>query len=474
MHLFFENVIPLLIELWGGKDGSRHQTTHNTTLSMSLVSKADWVSIGHETKAANSTLPSSLTPNFPDIYQHGSSYTADQHMKWFLYISPAVMHGRLPEQHYKHMMQLVRLIWLNMQDSISRPELEEMRDGFAKWVKQYEKLYYGYKAERLHACRAVIHSLLHVADNVEQLGPMWAYWNFPTERFCGKLGRAVKSRRHPWTNLLNHLLIEASIQMVGLVCGQPPIPESHRKQPLHLLSPLHKTGILRGRLGTHCITKKHHKDVIQLAAFHLQCSVKDAKTVTAHGQPMTLIVATIEKLIRKAGTTFKPGLGLHPFKSKTEGTTIVSVDSIYSLCGRVPLAGGGWHLVDTCPYAKLEEGSEEGSKDDSEVEESTIMDGDGQHAETDDEEEEEDAESLGVEDDIDMDGDEDEEEEGVRGNYEVDRWYVEEDGMEEELEEEEEEGVEEEETVRVDELEVEDGEEEESEMEEPLPRKRHK
>ncbi|KAJ1560252.1 hypothetical protein HK405_007726, partial [Cladochytrium tenue] len=159
---------------------------------------------------------------------------------------------------------------------------------------------------------------------------------------------------------------------------------------------------------------------------------------------MTLIVATIEKLVRKPGTTFKPGLGLHPFKSKTEGTVVVSVDSIYSLCGRVPLEGGGWHLVDTCPYAKLEEDSEDGSEDDSEVEESTIMDGDGQPAETDDKEEE-DAESLGVEDDIDMDGDEDEEEEGDKGNNEVDRWDVEEDGMEEELEEEEE-GAEEEET----------------------------
>ncbi|KAJ1548093.1 hypothetical protein HK405_004242 [Cladochytrium tenue] len=43
---------------------------------------------------------------------------------------------KLPEQHYKHMMQLVQLIWLNMQDSISQPEMEEMRDGFAKWLAE--------------------------------------------------------------------------------------------------------------------------------------------------------------------------------------------------------------------------------------------------------------------------------------------------------------------------------------------------
>ncbi|KAI0264689.1 hypothetical protein BC834DRAFT_825984, partial [Gloeopeniophorella convolvens] len=45
--------------------------------------------------------------------------------------------------------------------------------------------------------------LLHLADNITQMGPVWCYWAFPMERFCGSLLPAVKSRKHPYI-CLNH------------------------------------------------------------------------------------------------------------------------------------------------------------------------------------------------------------------------------------------------------------------------------
>ncbi|KAI0716298.1 hypothetical protein C8Q76DRAFT_599310, partial [Earliella scabrosa] len=62
----------------------------------------------------------------------------------------------------------------------------------------------------LPTCPVTVHALLHIADSIEAIGPVWAYWAFPMERFCGMLQPAIKSRRYPWASIENHL--------TGLVC----------------------------------------------------------------------------------------------------------------------------------------------------------------------------------------------------------------------------------------------------------------
>lgn len=76
------------------------------------------------------------------------------------------------------------------------------------------RLYYQYYLDRLSACPVTIHVLLHIADGIEAMGPVWVYWAFPIERFCGKLGRMIKSRRNPYKNLNNRLLL--LVQMTQL------------------------------------------------------------------------------------------------------------------------------------------------------------------------------------------------------------------------------------------------------------------
>ena len=47
------------------------------------------------------------------------------------------------------------------------------------------------------------HYLLHVADSIKNTGPCWATWQFPMERVCEMLLPLVKSRLHPYKNLIN-------------------------------------------------------------------------------------------------------------------------------------------------------------------------------------------------------------------------------------------------------------------------------
>ena len=75
-------------------------------------------------------------------------------------------------------------------------------------------MYYQYDPQRVSMCTLIIHGLLHIAPSIRRVGPVWTYWAFPTERFCGFLNPAIKSRKHPWTNLDNHLILRAQITQI--------------------------------------------------------------------------------------------------------------------------------------------------------------------------------------------------------------------------------------------------------------------
>ena len=62
-----------------------------------------------------------------------------------------------------------------------------------------------------------IHALLHIADGIESCGPVWAYWAFPMERYCGLLQRAVlSSRRHPYVTLDKFIAEDAMISQLKM------------------------------------------------------------------------------------------------------------------------------------------------------------------------------------------------------------------------------------------------------------------
>jgi hypothetical protein len=79
------------------------------------------------------------------------------------------------------------------------------------------RYYYRYNPERISACPLTVHALLHIADSIAIAGPVWAYWAFPMERYCGKLLPAIKSRRFPYSNLSNRISDIALIRALELV-----------------------------------------------------------------------------------------------------------------------------------------------------------------------------------------------------------------------------------------------------------------
>ena len=79
------------------------------------------------------------------------------------------------------------------------------------------RYYYQYKPERLPCMTLTVHGLLHVADTIERIGPVWAWWSFPVERQCGRLQRHIASRRHPFANLDNHIMLANQLKAAKLI-----------------------------------------------------------------------------------------------------------------------------------------------------------------------------------------------------------------------------------------------------------------
>jgi hypothetical protein len=77
-------------------------------------------------------------------------------------------------------------------------------------------MYYQYSPDRLSTCPVTIHALLHIADSIKAAGPMWAYWAFPMERYCGSLKRAVKSRRFPFPSIDRHITEVAQLTQIKM------------------------------------------------------------------------------------------------------------------------------------------------------------------------------------------------------------------------------------------------------------------
>ncbi|CCO36635.1 hypothetical protein BN14_10777 [Rhizoctonia solani AG-1 IB] len=95
----------------------------------------------------------------------------------------------------------VNLINTCLAFEITHEGIQEVRTDFAQWVRDFEHLYVRNDKSWLRLCTLPLHSLLHIADNIKNMGPVWAYWAFPMERFCGALARASKSQRYPYSSL---------------------------------------------------------------------------------------------------------------------------------------------------------------------------------------------------------------------------------------------------------------------------------
>ena len=68
----------------------------------------------------------------------------------------------------------------------------------------------------MSACPLTIHAILHIPDSIQATGPVWVSWAFPTERYCGSLIPAIRSRRFPFPSLDRYITELAQLTQIKM------------------------------------------------------------------------------------------------------------------------------------------------------------------------------------------------------------------------------------------------------------------
>ena len=212
MHIL-ENIIPMLVSHWTGTFKCLDVGSESYE-----IPKTVWEAIGEACAASGSTIPTAFGARVPNVATQRYQFIAETWILFATFVGPVVLHDRFTQPvYYEHFVSLVKLINLCVKLEISQNDLEEIEKGFAAWVVDYERLvtlysvvilklilhriYYQHDLGRLSACTMPVHALLHIADDIRRAGPVWCYWAFAMERYCGLLAMSGKSRRHPFVSL---------------------------------------------------------------------------------------------------------------------------------------------------------------------------------------------------------------------------------------------------------------------------------
>ena len=72
--------------------------------------------------------------------QDKSGCTTDMWSFWTLYLGPILLWNRFQNAtYYKHFIKLVVLLNICLQFEITDEEIGTLREGFIKWVQEYEE-----------------------------------------------------------------------------------------------------------------------------------------------------------------------------------------------------------------------------------------------------------------------------------------------------------------------------------------------
>ncbi|GES89442.1 transposase domain-containing protein [Rhizophagus clarus] len=80
-----------------------------------------------------------------------------------------------------------------------------------------ERLPQRLKSKRLPAYLISFHYLLHIGDCIEDLSPCHRFWQLPIERYCEMLIPLVSSRKLPYVNLFNNVLLQERFKYLQLL-----------------------------------------------------------------------------------------------------------------------------------------------------------------------------------------------------------------------------------------------------------------
>jgi hypothetical protein len=137
MHEFLENTVPNLFNFWTGRFKMLDTGSEDYEIAPHI-----WVEIGRETAEAVKHIPAAFVRVLGNIAngEDRSNFTAESWSFWFIYLAPILLQNRFPRpKYYTHMCDLVNVMKLMLQFSITTAEIDNLQSNVISWVQRYER-----------------------------------------------------------------------------------------------------------------------------------------------------------------------------------------------------------------------------------------------------------------------------------------------------------------------------------------------
>ncbi|KAF4525461.1 hypothetical protein B566_EDAN004873, partial [Ephemera danica] len=134
--------------------------------------------------------PPNFVSRYPRSLKANMAYLKVSELKNFhLYYALPIFITVMSEPYLSHYAKFVHASYILCSESISNDDISLAESLMIQFVSQYEDLY------GLKFMSANLHALLHLADCVRKLGPLWVTSCFPFEDLNGKMTRLVHGTR---------------------------------------------------------------------------------------------------------------------------------------------------------------------------------------------------------------------------------------------------------------------------------------
>ena len=105
-----------------------------------MLAPSVWDAISKATFDAGKTIPVAFGSQIPNIASEKAKMIAETYSIWTLYLTPILLKGRFPNPcYYKNFKELVQLLTLCLEFEITHDQVDDLKMGFQKWVKDYER-----------------------------------------------------------------------------------------------------------------------------------------------------------------------------------------------------------------------------------------------------------------------------------------------------------------------------------------------
>lgn len=158
MHLYWENVVPTLFDLWRGKfftptrnseqnaDRGRKTRTSNkkfwNTDDVYNVKEEQWHNISADMQDSSKLIPVPFGAALRPIDANFGTYKANEWQNWALFVAPVLLKGALEDQCYQHFMRLVSAFTTSMDTSIVLEDIMAVKEDIIAFIEHYESTYY--------------------------------------------------------------------------------------------------------------------------------------------------------------------------------------------------------------------------------------------------------------------------------------------------------------------------------------------